>query len=44
MVYGSFIMIGIMSLDTHIMKCCLVGLGKQAQKVGFPKVSLNVSF
>lgn len=35
MVHGSFIMIGIMSLDIHIIKCCLVGLGKQARVLGF---------
>lgn len=35
MVRGSFIMIGIMSLDTHIIKYCLVGLGKQPRELGF---------
>lgn len=44
MVCGSFIMIGIMSLDTHVIKCCLVGPGKQARKLGFSKVSLDVAF
>lgn len=37
-------MIGIMSLDTHVIKCCLVGPGKQARKLGFSKVSLDVAF
>jgi hypothetical protein len=43
MVRGSFIMIGIMSVDPHVIKCCLVGLQKQARKLGF-QVSPNVTF